>query len=323
LQKALNVLRYTDFGKPCETQVENGQSQSVIIDTDHQAMIASCSPASYNQIAYTGFETPYRGEWVINQGSSQQTGNVSLNLSNPAASFEIHASQSINYSYSVSRTAGPSPTLTFSKVGAASIVHTLSQPSGSGSASLMPGIWVASISWESNVSAMSVSFSYQYTYWTPLNVSTTAKTGLQSLNLQTGNSITRSGLPAGDYVVSYYQKNGTVSFSVTGSASVLSTESNASESDGWSLIRKNVRIVNTADGVQLTCTSCLMDELRLQPVGSSMTTRSFDRQGRLRTETDQNVRSVYYDYDVWGRLKVLRDNDRNIVQQYEYKFANN
>jgi YD repeat-containing protein len=323
LQKSINLLKYSEFGKPLESKLENGQSQSVVIDSYHQSVIASCSPAAHNQIAYTGFETPYRGQWVVNQGSSQQNGNVALSLNNPSASFEIHASQSINYNYSVTRTSGASPTLTFSKVGATPIVHTLSLTSGSGSASLTPGIWVASIDWGINVTAMSVTFSYQYTYWNPLNISSTAKTGLQSLSLQTGNSITKTGLPAGDYVVSYYQKNGTVSFSVSGSASVLSTETNAAEADGWSLIRKNVRIVNTTDGLQLTCTSCLLDELRLQPMGSFMNTQSFDRQGRLRTETDQNYRSQYFEYDVWGRLKMVRDNDRNIVQHYEYKFASN
>jgi YD repeat-containing protein len=323
LQKSLNLLQYSEFGKPCETKVENGQSRTIIIDSYHQNVIASCSPAAHNQIAYTGFETPYRGQWVVNQGSSQQNGNVALSLTNPSASFEIHASQSINYNYSVTRTSGASPTLTFSKVGATPIVHTLSLTSGSGSASLTPGIWVASIDWGINVTAMSVTFSYQYTYWNPLNISSTAKTGLQSLSLQTGNSISKTGLPAGDYTVSYYQKNGTVSFSVSGSASVLSTETNTAETDGWSMIRKNVRIVNTTDGLQLTCTSCLLDELRLQPMGSFMSTQSFDRQGRLRTETDQNFRSQYYEYDVWGRLKIMRDNDRNIVQHYEYKFASN
>lgn len=323
LQKALTIVKYSDAGIPVESKPEDGQSNATLIDTYHQSAIATCSPATIDQIAYTGFETPYRGQWTVNQGSSQQTGNVTLSLTSPSSAFEIHANQTINYSYSVTRTAGPSPTLTFSKIGAGPITQTLSLTSGSGNASLTPGVWTATVDWESNVSVMSASFSYSYTLWSPLNISSTAKTGLQSLSLQTGNTISKTGLPAGDYVVSYYQKNGTVSFSVSGSASVLSTESNAAEADGWSLMRKVIRIVNTTDAMQLTCTSCLVDELRLQPIESFMTTQSYDRQGRLVTQTDQNIRSQYIEYDVWDRVIITRDNERNIQQHYEYKFANN
>mgnify|MGYP000995174623 FL=1 len=47
---------------------------------------------------------------------------------------------------------------------------------------------------------------------------------------------------------------------------------------------------------------------------------SYDGAGQLIVETDENDKSTYYEYDASGKLSLVRDNDKNIIKKYEYKF---
>ena len=40
------------------------------------------------------------------------------------------------------------------------------------------------------------------------------------------------------------------------------------------------------------------------------------------SETDPNGIVTEYDYDSLGRLNIIYDNDRNILQQFEYRYKN-
>ncbi len=68
--------------------------------------------------------------------------------------------------------------------------------------------------------------------------------------------------------------------------------------------------------------SCKIDELRLYPKSSNITTITYDAGIGKTSECDINNRIVYYEYDALGRLVKVRDESRNIIKTYEYNFKN-
>jgi len=65
-----------------------------------------------------------------------------------------------------------------------------------------------------------------------------------------------------------------------------------------------------------------LDELRVFPEGSMMTTYNYDLEKGLTTQTDANNISMYYEYDDLGRLVKIMDEDKQVLKEFEYKYAN-
>jgi hypothetical protein len=74
--------------------------------------------------------------------------------------------------------------------------------------------------------------------------------------------------------------------------------------------------------VTVTTDNC--DELRLIPEGASIATYTYDPMNGLTTKTDWNNLSLFYEYDEFGRLRFVRNHDRNLVKKinYNYRGAN-
>ncbi len=67
-----------------------------------------------------------------------------------------------------------------------------------------------------------------------------------------------------------------------------------------------------------------LDELRVYPQGSQMTTITYDVHSNLiKTVTDTNSVTSYYEYDDLGRLLQVRDDSGNILTEYKYHYYNN
>ncbi|PJJ48430.1 RHS repeat protein [Hymenobacter chitinivorans] len=64
-----------------------------------------------------------------------------------------------------------------------------------------------------------------------------------------------------------------------------------------------------------------LDELRLHPVGSQLTTYTHDPLTGMTSQTDVNGRTASYEYDALGRLQRVRDEQGNILTQQEYHYA--
>lgn len=64
----------------------------------------------------------------------------------------------------------------------------------------------------------------------------------------------------------------------------------------------------------------IIDEIRVYPKDAQMTTYTYESNIGLTSQCDINNKVTYYEYDSFGRLKRIRDKDRNIIKTYDYKF---
>jgi YD repeat-containing protein len=144
------------------------------------------------------------------------------------------------------------------------------------------------------------------------NISTSASfTGKRSYN-QTGFSFSRTALSTSTtYIVSYWSKNGAYNVN---SVSAISGRS----VNGWTYYEHS--IANPAGGTITVSGSGIIDELRLYPKGALMTTYTYELLIGLTTQCDANNRIQYYNYDDFGRLSYIRDQDNNVIKKICYNY---
>lgn len=324
-QLGSQINAYGSLGTVVETEVAGDRPQAIIIDGRSNRVVAKANVSSASQIAYTSFESRDFGNWNINTGNSTTTAYVSLGLGSTFGTLILQSGQTINYSYSVTRSNGPSPVMIFTKEGSTPIYKPLFGFSGNGSQALTAGTWNVHLEYDFNVTAVDVEVSYQYTSQdlpsiTPLQ----NKTGKRAFQLGLSQMIWKDNLPSGKYTVAYYQKGGSVTVTATGGASVLSTITSVADGDGWTKVQKEIDISAAGQSIQLTgTTSIYLDELRLHPSGAFMTTTCYDVFGKAITDTDANLRSKFIEYDEQRRVKIVRNHEGDILTQYDYEFAVN
>ncbi len=66
----------------------------------------------------------------------------------------------------------------------------------------------------------------------------------------------------------------------------------------------------------------LVDEVRFHPADAQMATYTYDPLIGMTSETDPNNQTTYYEYDGLGRLQYIKDKEKNIVEKYDYHYAN-
>jgi len=135
----------------------------------------------------------------------------------------------------------------------------------------------------------------------------TAPTGKKCYSLSGGN-ITRTGLPNTTYIISYWSKNG--AYTVTSTSPVRTGKT----INGWTYYEHEVT------GTSITVSgSGYIDELRLYPKGAQMNTYTYFPAIGMATQCDINNRIIRYEYDGFNRLKLIKDEDGNILKRIDYK----
>jgi len=121
--------------------------------------------------------------------------------------------------------------------------------------------------------------------------------------------ITKQILISGEYVVTVWTKD-TASIPGYGYGTTIRTVR------GWKL---QEWVLNLGTGY-LSITGSNMDEARIYPKQSVMTSYTYLPFVGIATKDDVNDELAYYEYDGYNRLRIVRDIDSNILKLYRYKY---
>jgi YD repeat-containing protein len=146
---------------------------------------------------------------------------------------------------------------------------------------------------------------------TTRNRSVTALTGTLCYNLTGANAVSRNGLSSGIvYIVSYWSLSG-------GNITVNGTVGTAKMTIGsWTYYEASV---SGATSVTVSGPGTI-DELRLFPKGSLMTTLTYAPLIGVTSQCDPSGKINYFNYDGLGRLRSIRDQYGNILKRYDYQY---
>ena len=81
------------------------------------------------------------------------------------------------------------------------------------------------------------------------------------------------------------------------------------------VVQMAVRLDNNGGG------TVWFDDIRLHPSAAMMTTYTYEPLIGMTSQCDVNNRITYYEYDGFGRLNLIRDQDKNILKKICYNYA--
>lgn len=105
-----------------------------------------------------------------------------------------------------------------------------------------------------------------------------------------------TGLDAGQYVLSYWQKG-----------------------TDWTLQKSVVTVSSSSYTITLPA-NIQIDELRFYPLNAQMTTYTYDPLIGMTSVTDAKDMTSYYEYDSFNRLRIIKDQQRHILKAYCYNY---
>jgi hypothetical protein len=136
-----------------------------------------------------------------------------------------------------------------------------------------------------------------------------APTGKRVFALSSTNTISRVADAAKVYTVSCWAQ---ASITVNGAAPLRTGRSTG----GFTYYEWQV-----SNATQVTLAgNTLVDEVRLYLKNAQMTTYTYEPLIGVTSQSDINGNILYYEYDSLGRLKYIRDMDKNVVKVMEYQY---
>jgi YD repeat-containing protein len=135
-------------------------------------------------------------------------------------------------------------------------------------------------------------------------------TGLTSYSLASG-AISKSVDNTKVYAVSFWAQSSNVT--VNGVAPVAGETTN-----GWTYFTATVQTATTI----IISGSSIIDELRLCNRTAQMKTYTYMPGVGVKSITDPNNRTTFFDYDTHGRLKSMKDGKGDIIKSFEYNYVN-
>ncbi len=139
-----------------------------------------------------------------------------------------------------------------------------------------------------------------------------APTGKKVYSL--AGTLSKSGLTTSKlYNISYWRNSAAGPYTITGTQSTVTGRT----VNGWTNYQHVVTGVTTAS----ITGSGLIDEVRLCPDKSFMTSYTYEPLVGITSKTDINNTISYFEYDAFGRLNLVRDQDKNILKRFCYNYS--
>ena len=117
------------------------------------------------------------------------------------------------------------------------------------------------------------------------------------------------------YILAYYAKTDA---SVTVAGGTQSNQRNGIPFDDWTYHETEI---TGATSVQITG-SGLIDEVKLFPKVSLMTTYCYTPELLLQSNCGATGLITYYEYDALQRLHLIKDYKRNVIKAIDYNYSN-
>ncbi|UZJ63560.1 hypothetical protein OKW96_13785 [Sphingobacterium sp. KU25419] len=157
-----------------------------------------------------------------------------------------------------------------------------------------------------------------WTYLGPIN-SSSAYTGEKCYSLTSANPLSKTGLNASKTYVLTLMVKGTGIPVVSGGSEISRTSS--SLANGWIQQRYVFQNATSISLNNSTSTGILIDDVRLHPVNSKMSTYTHEPLIGMTSTTNSRGVTEYYEYDNLGRLIVIKDFQGNILKSYDYNYS--
>lgn len=135
-------------------------------------------------------------------------------------------------------------------------------------------------------------------------------TGKYVYDFSLSGQISKTGLPADTYIVTYWSKRACV---VNGTGPEVTGKANAK---GWILYLHKVASSNGT--VIISSANAIIDELKLYPAGAMMKTYTHLPLVGITSLVDKNDLIQYFDYDGLQRLKNIKDQNAFILKNFTY-----
>lgn len=150
-----------------------------------------------------------------------------------------------------------------------------------------------------------------WSFTSPSVVATFYRTGKKSIK---NGTVSKSGLTSTrQYSITYWRRH-TLPVSITGSTYTRSTNA----INGWYFFKHTL---TGATNISFSIGNYETDDLRLFPTNSFMTSYTHDPILGVTSEADINGNVTTYEYDVFRRLSIVKDNDGNVVKKYCYNYS--
>lgn len=126
-----------------------------------------------------------------------------------------------------------------------------------------------------------------------------SKTGEKVMYLNSALQIQKL-FPTGEYLLSYFWR--------------------PTLNDSWQLV-KETKNLTSQNYISTDKNNGIIDEVRIYPTNATMTTYTYLPLVGITSITDENNNSTYYEYDSFGRLEYIKDNNKQILKNIEYNYG--